>query len=349
MLVNKKYWNTLSSAYNCSNDFSARFILVRIDNNSGLAPSATTVIVSITSLMMIWAVNFLAGKITLRYIPPVTLGTMRILGGATFMLLLAPFFRRLPVFREQSRVSRSPFTWRDYWTFAYLGFFGFVVYQICFTTGLRYTSVTHASFIVGMGPIYTLILAVLFRLEQATWRKAAGMGISLAGVAILATSTGMSPRSPTLLGDVITVCGSLGFAMWVVLGKRVAGKYDPITCTTWSFIFAALFILPLIVHQVLAFGGLPAWLALPWQAWAGVLFMTLFSSTLAYLIYLWLLRFVEASQLTAFSYLMPVAATAMSILFLGEPGTWPELLGGILALAGVYWVESARVTPLRSN
>ena len=197
---------------------------MRINNDSGPAPGATAVTVSIISLMMIWAINFLAGKITLRYLPPLTLGSMRVVLGAVFMVLLAPFFRRLPVFQEKSRASRPPFTWRDYWNFAYLGFFGFVVNQICFTVGLRYTSVTHASFIVGMGPIYTLTLAVVFGLEQATWRKIIGMAISLAGVVMLASSTGMSPGSPTILGDTITLCGSLGFAMWVVLGKRIAGE-----------------------------------------------------------------------------------------------------------------------------
>ena len=315
---------------------------MRINNDSGLAPSATVITLSISSLMMVWAINFVVGKITLRYIPPLTLGSLRIVAGAAFMILLVPLFRRLPVLQEESRASRPSFTWRDYWTFAYLGFFGFVVNQICFTIGLHYTNVTRSSIIVGMGPIYTLILAVLFGLEQATWRKASGMATSLAGVIILASSAGLAHRSPTLLGDAVTLCGSLGFAMWVVLGKRVAGKYDSITCTLWSFIFAAILVLPLISLQVVAFGPLSAWLALPWQAWAGLLFMTLFSSTFAFLGYLWLLRFVEASQLTAFSYIIPVAATVFSIAFLGETGAWSELLGGALALFGVYRVESAR-------
>jgi drug/metabolite transporter (DMT)-like permease len=292
--------------------------------------------------MLVWALNFLAGKITLRYFPPLTLGSMRIVIAAAFVVLLVPICRRLPVFQRASGTPPRRITWRDYWTFAYLGLFGFVVNQICFTTGLHYTNVTHSSIIVGMGPIYTLVLAVLFRLEQATVRKVSGLTISLAGVAILASSTGISHRSATLVGDIITFCGSLGFAMWVVLGKRVAAKYDPITCTMWSLVFAAIMVLPLVIHQVIAFGPLSAWLALPWQAWVGVLYMTLFSSTLAYLVYLWLLRFVEASQLTAFSYLMPVSATAMSIFLMGEPGAWSELFGGALALLGVYWVESAR-------
>jgi drug/metabolite transporter (DMT)-like permease len=315
---------------------------VRINEDNGRAPSAAVITISITILMAIWAINFLVGKVTLRYIPALTLGSLRIVIAALFMVLFFPICRRLPVFQDHARATRPPKTWRDYWIFAYLGFFGFVVNQLCFTVGLNYTSVTHSSIIVGLGPIYTLLLAVLFRLEHATWRKATGMAISLAGVAILASSTGMAHRSPTFLGDVITVLGSLGFAMWVVLGKRVAGKYDALTCTLWSLLFAAIMVLPIMIRQVIAFGPLSAWLALPWQAWAGLLFMTLFSSTLAYLVYLWLLRFVEASQLTAFSYVMPVSATVLSILFLGEQGSWPELLGGMLALAGVYWVESGR-------
>ncbi len=315
---------------------------MRINEANGRAPSAAVITISITLLMAIWAINFLVGKVTLRYIPALTLGSLRIVIAALFMVLLYPVCRRWPVFQDHARATRPANTWRDYWVFAYLGFFGFVVNQICFTVGLGNTSVTHSSIIVGLGPIYTLILAVLFRLEHATWRKATGMAISLVGVAILASSTGMAHRSPTLLGDVITVLGSLGFAMWVVLGKRVAGKYDALTCTLWSLLFAALMVLPIAIRQVIAFGPLSSWLALPWQAWAGLLFMTLISSTIAYLIYLWLLRFVEASQLTAFSYLMPVTATALSILLMGEKGSWPELLGGALALAGVYWVESGR-------
>ena len=327
---------------------------MRINNDTGRAPSATVITICITLLMLIWAINFLAGKVTLRYIPALTLGSLRIFIASIFMLLLYPICRRLPIFqdsnhpRSETQASTSPLlppaptTWRDYWVFAYLGFFGFVVNQICFTVGLNHTNVTHSSIIVGLGPIYTLILAVLFRLEDPTLRKATGMLISLGGIVLLASSTGMAHRSPTLLGDIITVCGSVGFAMWVVLGKRVAGKYDPLTCTLWSLIFAALMVLPIVIKQVIAFGPLSTWLALPWQAWAGLLFMTLFSSTLAYLFYLWLLRFVEASQLTAFSYLIPVTASGFSILFMGEHGSLAELVGGALALAGVYWVESGR-------
>jgi drug/metabolite transporter (DMT)-like permease len=67
-----------------------------------------------------------------------------------------------------------------------------------------------------------------------------------------------------------------------------------------------------------------------------------FSSALAYAFYFWLLRFLEASQLSAFTYLLPITATLLGIVWLGERGSWSQLLGGAIALGGVYWVESAR-------
>jgi len=253
---------------------------------------------------------------------------------------IVPLCRRLAMFSAAD--PNEKFSPRDLWTFAYLGFFGVSVNQFCFTLGLRYTNVTHSSIIVGMAPTYTLTLAVLLRLERLTWRKAVGMAIAFTGVAILASAAGLSHHSPTLMGDAITVCGSLGFAMYVVLGKRVASTYNALTMTTWNFIFGSALLLPVALQQAVAMRFFSTWREVPWQAWACVVFTGLLSSTVAYLLYFWLLRYLEASQLASFSYLLPVSASGLSIVFLGERGSWLELVGGVLALLGVYWVEAGR-------
>ena len=146
----------------------------------------------------------------------------------------------------------------------------------------------------------------------------------------------------TLLGDAITLTGSLGFAMYGVLGKRVAARYDTLTMTTYNAVFGALIVLPVAIHSARSIGPLANWRAIPAAAWIGLLYMAFFSSVLAYLFYFWLLRYLEITQLMSFSYLLPVTATVLGILFLGERGTAAELLGGALALSGVYWVESGR-------
>jgi len=78
---------------------------------------------------------------------------------------------RLAAFAEAGSAAGRGFTYRDAWTFLYLGFFGVSVNQFCFTLGLHYTSVSHSAIIVGMGPVYVLILAVMLRLERATWHS----------------------------------------------------------------------------------------------------------------------------------------------------------------------------------
>ena len=303
---------------------------------------------SITLVVVVWAINFIAAKIGLRYLPPLTMASFRVTLAGLSMVPAYLICSRWPAFADARRSSSQGITLRDLWTFSYLGFFGVVVNQMCFTMGLRYTSVSHAAVIVGMGPIYTLILAVLFRLERATWHKVVGMTIALLGVAVLASENGISTRSPSLLGDAITMTGSIGFATYAVLGKRVAGRYDALTMVAFNHFAGAIIILPVALRQARELGPFSRWRAVPWPAWAAVVFMAVCSSALAYLLYFWLLRYLEASQLSAFTYLLPVLAVILGILLLGERGSLTQIIGGILALGGVYWVESGRESPINN-
>jgi len=317
---------------------------VRVETSSGRAPGRTVLAASIGLVIIIWAINFIAAKIGLRSLPAMTLASFRVVLAGAVMLPFYVFCSRLPAFAEEAQSRRHPFTLGDIWIFLYMGFFGVTINQICFTVGLRFTSVSHAAVIVGMGPIYTLIFAVLFKLERVTWRKAMGMAIALIGIAILASENGISAHSPSVLGDAITMTGSIGFAMYVVLGKRLAGRYDPLTMTAFSHYAGALIVLPVAVYRAVMLGSAGHWRAIAWTGWAALFYMAIFSSAVAYLFYFWLLRYLEASQLSAFTYLLPVVATILGILWLGEKGSWAQVLGGALALGGVYWIESGRAS-----
>ena len=313
-----------------------------VETSAGRAPNRVVMAASIGLVVVVWAVNFIAAKVGLRYLPAVTLASFRVVIAGLSMVPAYLICSRLPAFADARRARSQGFTRRDLWTFFYLGFFGVVVNQMCFTMGLRYTSVGHAAVIVGMGPIYTLVLAVVFRLERATWHKVIGMAIAFSGVAVLASENGISPHSPSLLGDAITMTGSIGFATYAVLGKRVAGRYDALTMAAFNHFAGAVIILPAALHQARALGPFSGWRAVPWQGWAAVLYMAVCSSAMAYLLYFWLLRYLEASQLSAFTYLLPVLAVILGIWWLGERGSALQIVGGALVLGGVYWVESGR-------
>ena len=321
---------------------------MKIDTSSGRAPSRTVLTASIGLVILIWVINFIAAKIGLRSLPAATLASFRVVLAGLAMLPFYMFRSRVPAFAWTAETRRRDFTLRDLWTFLYMGFFGVVTNQVCFTVGLRYTSVSHAAVLVGMGPIYTLILAVVLKLETATWRKATGMVIALAGIAVLASENGISAHSSSVLGDVIMMTGSIGFAMYVVLGKRLAGRYDPLTMTAFSHYAGALIVLPVGIYRAIRLGSAEHWRAIAWTGWAAMLYMAIFSSAVAYVFYFWLLRYLEASQLSAFTYILPVVATVLGILWLDEKGSWGQVLGGGLALGGVYWIESGRAAVVKA-
>jgi drug/metabolite transporter (DMT)-like permease len=315
---------------------------VRIASSSGKTPSRGVVAGSIALLIALWALNFIAGKIGLTYLPPLGLASFRVVLAGAVMIPIYFGCSRLPAFSEATKFRRRGFAARDLWTFTYLGFFGVTTNQVCFTVGLALTLISHSAVIVGLGPIYILALAVLFRLESLTWHKATGMTIALLGMAVLASENGLSVHSASLAGDAITMTGSVGFAIYVVLGKRVAQNYDTLTMTAFNHFAGALMVLPLAIHEAIILEQAGRWRGLPWQAWVALLYMAIFSSALAYIFYFWLLRYLEASQLAAFTYFLPITATILGILCLGEKGSWKQALGGALALGGVYWIESGR-------
>ena len=113
--------------------------------------------------------------------------------------------------------------------------------------------------------------------------------------------------------------------------------------TAFNHFAGALLVFPIVLYESQRMGGWSQWRQVPWSAWGALLYMAVFSSAVAYVIYFWLLQYLEASQLTAFTYLLPVLATILGIVFLGERGSILQVVGAVLALFGVYWVESGRV------
>lgn len=321
---------------------------MKIESPTGRAPRRPVIAASIAVLVVVWAGNFIAAKIGLLYLPPLAMASFRVVLAGAVMIPVYFSCLKLSAFAEAAQLRRRGFIARDFWIFAYLGFFGVTVNQMCFTIGLHFTSVSHSAVIVGLSPIYILVLAVLFRLERATGHKVIGMLIALAGVAVLASEHGISTHSASIEGDAITMTGSLGFAMYGVLGKRVAERYDTLTMTAFTHFAGSLIVLPLAIHEVEGLYG-AGHLQQPWQVWAALLYMAVFSSALAYVFYFWLLRYLEASQLSAFTYLLPVLATILGIVWLGEKGSWMQLFGALMSLGGVYWIESGRAAVVKAN
>lgn len=284
--------------------------------------------------MLIWTVNFVVAKVALAHLPAMTLASFRVVCAGLLMLVISAFWRTKP----DSTATRLPQGRREILQLALLGLLGVAGNQMLFTIGLSHTTVGHSALIIGAGPISTLLLARLMRLELLTVRKLAGMVLCFCGVVILALEKGLSLSNGTLKGDLITWTGSLSFCLYTVFGKKLAPHYDTFRMNLYMYIAGGLIALPLAVREGLKLD----WGRVGWQGWAGMLYMAGLASVLAYLIYYWALRHLAASRLAAFTYLQPMLATLLGVMVLGEPVTPNLIWGGSLVVVGVYLAERRR-------
>jgi len=297
------------------------------NNEQAARPSKIALAFWLFLMLVLWSGNYVAGKIALRTMDPITLVCLR-LQLAAFLMLAIYFTRR----------DRQPLKLADAWPFLYLGFFGVVINQGLFTVGLNYTTSNHSAVLIAVGPIIILLLARAMKLEAFTTAKVAGMAISFVGVYLLETEQGSPAHSPLLMGDIITFGGVIGFAIYAVLGKRVVAQYDAIALNTFNCVAAALLLLPLTIRQVIHLD----WHSVAVGGWLGMIYMAVGSSVAAYTIFYWVLRYMTASRVGAVSYFQPVIVILLSMAFLGERPSRLLLEGTALVLLGVFLAERGR-------
>jgi drug/metabolite transporter (DMT)-like permease len=290
-------------------------------------PSKLTLAFWLFMMLVLWSGNYVAGKIALRTLDPITLTCLR-LQLAAFLMLAIYFTRR----------ERQPLKLADAWPFLYLGFFGVVVNQGLFTVGLNYTTSNHSAVLIAIGPIIILLLARALKLEMLTAAKVAGMAISFVGVYLLETEQGSPAHSPLLMGDIITFGGVIGFSAYAVLGKRIVAQYDAIAMNTFNCVAAALLLLPLTIRRSLHLD----WHSVALGGWLGMIYMAVGSSIAAYTIFYWVLRYMTASRVGAVSYFQPVVVILLSMAFLGERPSRLLLEGTALVLIGVFLAERGK-------
>jgi drug/metabolite transporter (DMT)-like permease len=285
-----------------------------------------------------WPFNLIFGKIALRYFPALALASFRLVIAGLLMLPICLFVGTRSARTKTTFKKLDP---RELWTFLLLAVLGVVINQGCFVIGLNYTTVGHSALIVAMGPITILILAWSQGLEVATSRKIIGLTMAFIGVIVLALEKGLHLHG-TLIGDLITLCGSAGFALYTVLAKKVAWKYDSVTLNTFNYGLSAILLLPLATYEVLAITRHDGWSTVNWRGWGGLAYLAVFGSVIAFLIYTWALRYVAASRMGALTYTHPIVSTGLGILWLGETVTRYLVIGGVLILTGIYLIQSGR-------
>lgn len=290
-------------------------------------PSSLRLHALIGLMVSFWALNFLVGKIALREFPPALLAGMRTgLAG----ILITPVY----AWSRKGDFSGASWSRSELPMLLFLGLVGVAMNQLCFIMGLGRTSVAHASLLMGLTPIFVLLIAATVRLERLTPRKILGMLVAVAGVAVLNVAPSKTSGA-SVLGDGFILLAACTFALFTVFGKRSTVRHGSVTVNTFAYVGGGLMLSPLTFWQAFRF----SFADVSATAWASLFYMAMFPSLACYLIYYYALTYIPASRLSAFSYLQPLIATILAAVLLREPVTARLAAGGALVLAGVYVTE----------
>jgi drug/metabolite transporter (DMT)-like permease len=234
----------------------------------------------------LWAVSFVATKIALEAIPPLSVVSLRLLVGALCFLPLLLVGNRLR--RISSRAALAGLFG--------LSLLGAGLHYSFQTVGLEYTRASNASLYVATGPITILLLAVIFLHEKLNLRKVLGIFIAVVGVLVvmgLGTITGFQVPAH-VVGDLLVIASIVLWASFTVFGKPLTERLGALTVTAVVTVMGAAWMAPVgwleMRHLHFSLASITP------SAWSAVVFLGAGCNFLAVLLYFTALQRTESQK-----------------------------------------------------
>jgi drug/metabolite transporter (DMT)-like permease len=279
--------------------------------------------------VLLWGCSFVATRIALREISPVTLIFTRFALG-TALLVVTLLARRRPL-------VPPPASWP---MLALMGFVGIFVHQLLQSYALTMTTAVRAGWLMGLIPIWSAMFAGIFLGERFGTAKVAGLALGFAGAVVVVTRGRIGPgflALPTTRGDLLLLASTFNWAVFAALGHGTIRRLGSLRATTGAMFLGWLMLAPLFLRGA----GWREYSALSPAGIAAVLFLGLGASGLGYLFWYGALEKIETSRVAAFIYLEPLVTLAASMALLGEEVHATTIAGGLAVLGGVALVQRA--------
>lgn len=280
--------------------------------------------VGIVAVSFIWGSTWVAIKIGLGSMPPFLSAGMRFAIAAGILSALA-WASRVPPPRDG----------RTHGGLLALGFLNFVVNYGVVYWGEQYVSSGLTAVLFATYPLFVLLIAhFTIGAERITARKVAGVALGFAGVGVIFSSDLALGDSRAMLAAAVILISPVASAITSVGIKKWGHDLHPYTLTALPMAYGAV--------ALTAIGlATESPRAIEWSAVsiAALLYLAVFGSVVAFVVYYRLLKVVPVSLLALVSYAFPIVAVALGWLILEE-----ALLGSTLAGAGMVLVGIALAT-----
>lgn len=280
---------------------------------------------SMLLIAAIWSGTWVVGKVGVTESPPFALSIVRFALAAVMLAILV-------------RATGGRIPWVRWRALAALGVFGIVGQAVQFAV-LPRVPASDAGFIApSVTPIAAVILGAVFANQHIRMRMRAGLMAGTAGVALIA----MSP-APTsveadarLTADAIIALGAIGFAMYTVLGAVILKDERPIDVIAGATTIGCFLLIPFVLVEG-RFDSILIWSP---TIWAAIAYLSILVSVVAYFAFFRLVVDVGPARASIASYLVPIGTLGLSIAILAETPSIFQILGGGMAMLGVWLAAS---------
>lgn len=275
---------------------------------------------SLILMAIIWAVNFSVVKYGTSLVAPLAYNGVRV-GLAALALILVVILTRAPL------PSR-----RDVLALAGLGVLGNGVYQCLFVIGVSKTSASDAALVIAATPAFVAIIGRLRGTERTNARRAAGIALSILGMAFVVLGASAAPSgNASLAGDLIMLGASLCWATYTVLLKPYTTRIPGLQISTLTMVGGAI---PLVAYCLPAMARAD-WTSFPPLGWAAVTYSGVGSLVVAYAFWYRGIRIIGPTRTAMYSNLQPVVAVLVAWAMLGEVPTLVQGVGAGAIMAGL--------------
>lgn len=268
---------------------------------------------------LVWGASFYFIAVGVDHFAPAVVAGLRLLFGCV-VLAVAPAARKRIAREDQPRV----------W---FLGLVWMGIPFLLFPIAEQWVASSVAGMINAGVPVFAAIVAALLLRRLPGRRQSIGLLLGLAGVAIV-TIPSAGEGSSSALGVVLLVVAVALYGLAVNLAVPLQQKYGGLSVTLRTQSAALIMVSPVAV-----WGLFDSEFA--WSSFGAVAALGIAGTGLALLSMTILVGRVGATRGSTVTYMFPVVAIILGVLFRDEELHPVALSGAVLVLAGAYLVSRA--------
>lgn len=227
---------------------------------------------------------------------------------------------------------------RDLWMFFGTGICSFLFFNICYMSSTIENSLSVACILMYTSPFWvTMLSAPLFK-EKITSLKCICLLICFIGCIFMCLSGSLRC---TKLGFIYGLLSGFGYALYSIFGKYAAKKYNALTITFYTFLFALIGSLPICHLETL----IP--LITTVRGSINCVAVSILCTILPYILYTYGLSKTEAGKASVLSIIEPCMTTVVGMIAFSEMPGISGFAGIMLVIAGLIALQRAKTIEKR--